>query len=120
MYSSDFSTFVIDTLYTIIQRSKQFLWNLQNLVGLIENSWTFQKHFWSTWNFILLLTEDDSALKSCSTNSIPNDSCLLTVCLEKIKVCIDNCGIFRKIIFDLEPARLILKFDVPQLKDKLF
>ena len=28
-----------------------------------------------TWDFILLLTEDNSALKSCSTNFIPSDSC---------------------------------------------
>ena len=32
------------------------------LIWLIGNSWTFKKHFWNIWNFILLLTEDDSAL----------------------------------------------------------
>ena len=26
-------------------------------------NWTFWKHFWNIWNFILLLGEDDSALK---------------------------------------------------------
>ena len=33
------------------------------------------KHFWSTWNFIFSLTEDNSALKSCSTNFFPSGSC---------------------------------------------
>ena len=34
-----------------------------HLIGLIEHSQTFCKDFWNTWNFILLLAEDDSALK---------------------------------------------------------
>ena len=29
---------------------------------VIENSWTFEKHFWTIRSFILLLTEDVSAL----------------------------------------------------------
>ena len=132
MYSSDFSTFFIDILYTS-QISKQFLWNLSFLIGLIENSWTLQKHCWSTWNFILLLTEDDCwRLKSCSTNFILSDSCLLN------GIIIDNwisatfkekiweinslylCVILTKTILGLEPARLKLKCDVSELKDKLF
>ena len=60
----------------------------------IEFNWvnrTFQKHFWSIWNFVLLLTEEDSVLKRCSTNLVSSDTCLLTVCLEKkVKVYIDN------------------------------
>ena len=39
-------------------------WTLRYLIGLIENSWTFQ-HFWNIWNFILFI-EDDSALKIAS------------------------------------------------------
>ena len=31
------------------------------------------KHFLSIWNFILSLTEDDSARKTCSTNFFPSD-----------------------------------------------
>ena len=47
MHFNGFSTFVIDILNTVSQRSKHVLW----------------KHFQNIENFILLLTEDDSALK---------------------------------------------------------
>ena len=81
----------------------------------------------------MLLTEDDSALKTCSTNFILSDSCLLN------GIIIDNwisatfklknlenrqlvrlCEILTKTIFGSEPARLILKCDVSELKGKLF
>ena len=63
-----FFSISIDILYTFSQMSKQFLWNsqpsyLHKHKGFIENSWTFWIFFFNTWNFILLLTEDNSALK---------------------------------------------------------
>ena len=30
---------------------------------MIENRWIFWKQFWNIWSFILLLAEDDLALK---------------------------------------------------------
>ena len=39
---------------------------MRHLIGLVENSWASWKDFWNICNFILLLTEDDSALKVTS------------------------------------------------------
>ena len=36
---------------------------LRREIGLTENTWTFWKHFWCISNFLVLLTENNSALK---------------------------------------------------------
>ena len=62
MYSSDFSPIKDQSSFykvpslAISIMIKAFNW-------LKGNSLTFLKHFWDIWDFILSLTEDDSALK---------------------------------------------------------
>lgn len=41
-----------------------FALTIRHLIGLTENILTFWKRFWHIWNFVLLLIEDDSALKA--------------------------------------------------------
>ena len=42
---------------------KQIFWEGETLIDLLKNNWPFWKHFWNIWNFILLFTKEDSALK---------------------------------------------------------
>ena len=73
MFSSDFSAFAIDILYTPLVKHQSSFYESRRLaicinisfllIGLIENSWIFWKHFCYIWNFILLLSKDNSALK---------------------------------------------------------
>ena len=76
MFSSDFSAFAIDILYTPLVKHQSSFYESRRLaicikisfllIGLIENSWIFWKHFCYIWNFILLLTKDDSVAQQIS------------------------------------------------------
>ena len=57
---------------------------LRLLIGLIENSSTFWKHFWNIWKIILLLTEDDGP-KSFLTNYVPRAISSISQLLIKTK-----------------------------------
>ena len=71
MYSSDFLAFVIDIMFTVSQRSKQF-YEIRGLVICINmkafnrvnrKQFKILKTLLEYLEIILLLTEDDSALK---------------------------------------------------------
>ena len=47
-------------------RSPDICTKIKGFNRVNENNGTFWKYFWNIWNFKLLLTEDDSALKVAS------------------------------------------------------
>ena len=80
-----FSAYVIYMLFTVSQKSKQFLWNwspsylhnrLMYLIWLIDNRWTFWGHFWNTWNFISFAYWRWFSPKLCLASYASRASCL--------------------------------------------
>ena len=71
MYSSDFLAFVIDIMFTVSQRSKQFYEirgqviciNMKAFNRVNRKQFKILKTLLEYLEIILLLTEDDSALK---------------------------------------------------------
>ena len=69
MHSSDFSAFVIDILYTVGQRLKQFLWdlypsylhiNIKTFNRVDRKQLNILERFLEYLEFLLMLIEDDS------------------------------------------------------------